>query len=704
MIRVLLLSILFLASNVSYANFKISSWEVCFENNQCHKVKIGNDLYQKFGRKYNQAIYKSQFELNDSCIQLKDCTLFLGEIADTAKVTFNGQTILSFSDDSYIRHQSTSVQIPSNLIKSSNDLEIIIKDKNQNLFGLLSNKVLIGSFASIRKISLINWLQKTGITLICSLILFLLFIGLIINAMISKKSVVILVANFSGIASLYLFSLSEVPREFANPLYLSGPVHFSLLLLQAFTLFLAVSKIFALKKFKNIIRAVSIVYTAVITFIFISSFFDIESFLYYKKIILVAAPLISLPFIYLFFISSHILDEKEKKVVKMFSAIFSTCIALDTLSFWQLIKLGFTIKYILPAVTLLLIWVLLTRKANYEKSKEKDYTVGKITRQFVHDIKVDIECFQMLFNSIESKLSKKELDLARFSLDSFYQSIQKIRDDKNFSNREIFNLKDFADFYLSSRKKYFESEGIELQFELDSSWINQSKKLINEIFNNMIRNALQANASKIIISSHKESNLVVIEFTDNGKGMDDAISEKVFDRFFTTKKEAGGQGIGLSKIKESIELMGGKIEVKSKVDLGTTFKMTVPLSLEEKEGFKAKPTQSSKSYVLVDDDFLVRTTWTLVAQMKNVDLICFSSSSEILDKLGTISKDAQIYLDYNLDEDINGVQLAEKLASKGFEHLYLATGQDFDEQESKRILEASHIKGIQGKTMPLADI
>ncbi len=68
----------------------------------------------------------------------------------------------------------------------------------------------------------------------------------------------------------------------------------------------------------------------------------------------------------------------------------------------------------------------------------------------------------------------------------------------------------------------------------------------------------------------------IVEVSDNGSGMDQAIMNKVFDPFFTTKAPGEGTGLGLSICHTLIESLGGRIEVESELNKGSTFRIILP--------------------------------------------------------------------------------------------------------------------------------
>ncbi len=105
-----------------------------------------------------------------------------------------------------------------------------------------------------------------------------------------------------------------------------------------------------------------------------------------------------------------------------------------------------------------------------------------------------------------------------------------------------------------------------LKIELD-------RKLIEQVLINLVINSIQAIDSKsegeISLKAYPENNRVIIEVTDNGKGIPVKELSEIFVPFYSTKKE--GSGIGLSLSKQIMSLHGGSINVKSKPGEGTSF-------------------------------------------------------------------------------------------------------------------------------------
>ena len=68
--------------------------------------------------------------------------------------------------------------------------------------------------------------------------------------------------------------------------------------------------------------------------------------------------------------------------------------------------------------------------------------------------------------------------------------------------------------------------------------------------------------------------------SDEGVGIDSDDQQRIFERFYRVDKardrQSGGTGLGLAIVKESVEKLGGKIEVQSHPGVGSTFTVTLP--------------------------------------------------------------------------------------------------------------------------------
>jgi signal transduction histidine kinase len=106
---------------------------------------------------------------------------------------------------------------------------------------------------------------------------------------------------------------------------------------------------------------------------------------------------------------------------------------------------------------------------------------------------------------------------------------------------------------------------------------------LQQVFINLLINAIHAiqenGLIKVSARVHKIAGrpFTEIEIHDNGKGIDPEIVDKIFDPFFSTKKDIG-TGLGLSIAKDIIKRHGGEIWVESETGSGTSFFIRLPLA------------------------------------------------------------------------------------------------------------------------------
>ena len=102
---------------------------------------------------------------------------------------------------------------------------------------------------------------------------------------------------------------------------------------------------------------------------------------------------------------------------------------------------------------------------------------------------------------------------------------------------------------------------------------------LNQVWTNLVHNALQAMQHKgtLSIGLRRDGNWARVSIGDSGCGIPEAIRERIFDAFFTTKRAGEGTGLGLDIVRKIVEKHGGQISVDSEVGRGTTFTVSLPI-------------------------------------------------------------------------------------------------------------------------------
>jgi len=133
---------------------------------------------------------------------------------------------------------------------------------------------------------------------------------------------------------------------------------------------------------------------------------------------------------------------------------------------------------------------------------------------------------------------------------------------------------------LSAQRAKYSMVEIQSDYQESLPGVKVSLSELQQVFFNIINNAIDAmenNGGKLKISSRQEDNHILVEISDTGKGIPEANLSRIFDPFFTTKPIGKGTGLGLSICYGIIDKMGGKIQCKSSVGVGTTFWVYIPI-------------------------------------------------------------------------------------------------------------------------------
>ena len=195
-----------------------------------------------------------------------------------------------------------------------------------------------------------------------------------------------------------------------------------------------------------------------------------------------------------------------------------------------------------------------------------------------------------------SDKTKKEIFQTAYKLSTIVRSNQTIKEATNRAAKTVFALKNFArqdhkeekievslSETLNTTLTLYHNQtklGIDVirNFDQIPSFLGYPDQLM-QVWTNLIHNAIQAMSGKgkLIISTQKQENKVVISIQDTGGGIPIEIREKIFDAFFTTKIAGEGSGLGLDITKKIIDKHNGKIWFESKEGIGTTFFVEIPI-------------------------------------------------------------------------------------------------------------------------------
>ncbi len=205
-----------------------------------------------------------------------------------------------------------------------------------------------------------------------------------------------------------------------------------------------------------------------------------------------------------------------------------------------------------------------------------------------HDIKnplanlvMAIELFKGVSPNDEKEFNSllKIVDTALTKMHKLIKELTEVRKDeyKYKAEEELLNFEHILeDVRLTLSDNIIAANAI-ITSEINISEITFSRRKLRTIIYNLINNAIKFKATerqpKIIVTTNKENDFIVISVKDNGIGIDKSKFDAIFSKYYRLENAIEGSGIGLYLVKEIVSNTGGKVLVKSELDKGTEFQV-----------------------------------------------------------------------------------------------------------------------------------
>jgi signal transduction histidine kinase len=200
-----------------------------------------------------------------------------------------------------------------------------------------------------------------------------------------------------------------------------------------------------------------------------------------------------------------------------------------------------------------------------------------------HDLKAPINNLQGLLtiSKLQQTSEPEIIEKMGHSIASLKKTIggltEVMKSDKNpMDDIETVSFADVVQEVQLENQYQLEEANVQLKKDFQEPSVLYSKYSMRSIVQNLLSNAVKYRSTVrpcvVIIKSYQNSGSTMLEFSDNGIGMDlETNRTRLFKMFNRLHNHVEGTGVGLYMIKRIIEKQGGSIRVKSKPDEGTTF-------------------------------------------------------------------------------------------------------------------------------------
>lgn len=206
----------------------------------------------------------------------------------------------------------------------------------------------------------------------------------------------------------------------------------------------------------------------------------------------------------------------------------------------------------------------------------KDYTC--MMAKVVHDIRQPINVIKLLADDVKKYLPQKNEIVAKKLTESCNNLERMVTDILNLAkNNEIkyekFDLKPFIEKICEEYEYAIKEKGIKIILRLNNFEVFQNKFWVEKIIRNLLDNAIKYTNSKIIIKNVASCFYII----DNGIGIEKDDQNHIFKDFFQcntlSQKQNNGVGLGLAIVDFAASLINVKINIKSRVNGYTIFKV-----------------------------------------------------------------------------------------------------------------------------------
>ncbi|HWR34767.1 MAG TPA: ATP-binding protein [Clostridia bacterium] len=230
--------------------------------------------------------------------------------------------------------------------------------------------------------------------------------------------------------------------------------------------------------------------------------------------------------------------------------------------------------------------------------------IGRLTSGVAHEVKNPINAIVVHLEVLREKLSQVDPDTRRHidviggeirRLDRVVQTLVDFNKPIELRLVDI-DLRKIIDevLLLASLDAGRHGVNIEQQISPEPLLARVDADLIKQALLNVVLNGVQAmpQGGALNISALRENGTALIEVRDHGAGIPPEIRDKIFNLYFTTKKQ--GSGIGLAMSYRVLQLHNGSLDFQSEEGRGTTFRLTLPIAGVE-SGSEVAQTHTSQT-------------------------------------------------------------------------------------------------------------
>jgi CheY-like chemotaxis protein/anti-sigma regulatory factor (Ser/Thr protein kinase) len=203
--------------------------------------------------------------------------------------------------------------------------------------------------------------------------------------------------------------------------------------------------------------------------------------------------------------------------------------------------------------------------------------------------------------------------------------------------------------------------------------VHSDRRMLELMLRNLLSNSLRyTERGRILLGCRREGEKVRIEVWDSGIGIAEVHIGHIFDEHYQVEDRAhlGSFGLGLAIVQRLGNLLGHRVEVRSRPGEGSCFSIEVPLAWEGATASSDKSTMPEKAappafrgtVLVVEDDSFVRSGIEMLLAAEGLNVVAAANGHDALDLVMAKNLRPDLVLsDYNLPGRMNGVETIQAL-------------------------------------------
>lgn len=283
---------------------------------------------------------------------------------------------------------------------------------------------------------------------------------------------------------------------------------------------------------------------------------------------------------------------------------------------------------VLGAAMLLLLGALVFMFISAQKERALAERQANFLANVTHELKTPLSVMQAAGENLADGRVQDENRLKNYGSHIYNEAvrlrtmIEKLLDvakadaDQSLIEPKPLDLSEQVYSYLAEQREFIKEKGFTIETSIDENipMVMVDRNSFETILSNLVENAIKySNDEKYLgIALKKVGDNIELRVEDHGVGMTKKNMSHIFDKFFrgedTLTAQTKGHGLGLSIVKNLVELNGGKIDVTSEPGEGSVFTVSFPILVEapedssvetdtESSEIRSESTEESEKYV-----------------------------------------------------------------------------------------------------------